>query len=274
MSKTWQKIGVAGGLRNSGDRWPLPREFLTGLFLTRGPETSSWKPWANIKVSIVCDEGFVPWKTLQFVVTLHTSQSQKWDKINTVVPWYPRGIDSRTPPTKRHKNPHSLSPLHIMSWGTSLVVQWLGVPLQGTQVWSLVRKLRSHKPSGTADKVKENTMVLHIIYALQTQVLFGESCKIFFFFFDPPLVEFTDIRLYSVLKFWRNRRVYLLKLMIISNKLQLANIKNSHWLWYNFVLKNFKTRTGKWGNGEIVNRFFFLTQWKLAGLPGVSWQNE
>ena len=102
------------------------------------------------------------------------------------------------------------SPLYKMSWGTSLVVQWLGVPLQGAQVWFLVRKLRSHKPSGTADKVKENTMVLHIIYVLQTQVLFGESCKFFFLiFFDPPLVEFTDIRLYPVLKFWRNRRVYL-----------------------------------------------------------------
>ena len=36
-----------------------------------------------------------------------------------------------------------------MQWGTSLVVQWLGLlPVEGVHVWSLVRELRSHMPHG------------------------------------------------------------------------------------------------------------------------------
>ena len=39
----------------------------------------------------------------------------------------------------------------ILPWGTSLVVQWLRIhfPMQGTQVRSLVRELRSYMPWGS-----------------------------------------------------------------------------------------------------------------------------
>lgn len=58
----------------------------------------------------------------------------------------------------------------------------IGSSTAGAQGLIPSQENESHKPSGMADKVKENTMVLHIIYVLQTQVLFGESCKFFFFF--------------------------------------------------------------------------------------------
>ena len=38
------------------------------------------------------------------------------------------------------------------SAGTSLAVQWLRLPLQGAQVWSLIRELKSHMMHGAATK--------------------------------------------------------------------------------------------------------------------------
>ena len=52
--------------------------------------------------------------------------------------------------------------------------------------------------------------------------------------------------------------------MIISNKLQLANIKNSHWLWYNFVFKNFKLGLESEEMEKLWIDFFFFQIVKIS----------
>ena len=51
---------------------------------------------------------------------------------------------------------HKLGGLKLQKFGTSLVVQWLSVylPMQRTQVQTLVRELRSHTPHVQTTKIE------------------------------------------------------------------------------------------------------------------------
>ena len=54
---------------------------------------------------------------------------------------------------------------YSLSCWNFLVVQWLGhsmLPVQGIQVWSLVRELRSHMPCGMTKKKKKFKLFLHL----------------------------------------------------------------------------------------------------------------